>query len=153
MTTNTHTLTHTDLLHPPRWKGNSIPVVRFLNGAHIAVLPIVFSSESPQGDACRLQVSGVNCSASVVNFSTSVVNFSTSVVKYHRGMHADCRSVLSTAVPVLSNPTGGPHADYRKHTHISLFSGYIMAFLFPATQLRASITVLDLFYSSHRKYS
>jgi hypothetical protein len=42
---------------------------------------------------------------------------------------------------------------YRKHTLISLFSGFITTFSFPATQMRAIITVLGLFYSSHSENS
>jgi hypothetical protein len=48
-------------------------------------------------------------------------------------------------------PTRGD--GYRKHTLISLFPGYVMTFSFPATQMRVSITVLELCYSSHSEYS
>jgi hypothetical protein len=40
----------------------------------------------------------------------------------------------STAVP----------GQYRKHTHISLFPGFVMAFPFPVTQKGEKITILEL---------
>jgi hypothetical protein len=42
---------------------------------------------------------------------------------------------------------------YCKHTFISIFPGFVKTFSFPATQLRASVTVLELFYSSLSKNS